>query len=171
MIKYRLTEQARQLKKDGICDCTPIRGTKYSAGMDLKACLDKPVDIRPYETVKILTGVQVFLGIEESEIDMYGYEADSYIEYTLKLAGFYLPRSSNKGLQLENTVGLLDCDYQGESFVKLYNKTEETITIQPGERLVQLVIMPVIMDDWVEVDSFDSSTERGENGDGSTGKH
>lgn len=154
-IKYIVTPRAKELLDKGI-NCLPTRGTPLSAGMDLKACTEEPIEIGPYETVKVLTGLKIYLG----EVD--------YAE-EVELAGLYLPRSSVKGLQLENTVGLLDCDYQGESFIKLYNKTEEVVTIMPGERLAQLVIVPVCMFDWEEVESFEKETIRGEGGDGSTG--
>ena len=136
MIQYQLTEQAKQLKEAGICDCTPVRGTPLSAGMDLKACLSEPLTIYPYETVKVMTGVKVFLGgtMEWMADSMLDGTDDVTRQLPMTLCGLYLPRSSNKGLQLENTVGLLDVDFQGESFVKLYNKTEEQITIQPGDR-------------------------------------
>lgn len=165
-IKYKLTDLAISLEhlfaeQGKQISFHPTRGTPLSAGMDLKACTLDPIDIRPYETVKVMTGLQIWLGERNKDmLSMWNYE----------LAGLYLPRSSNKGLQLENTVGLLDCDYQGESFLKLYNKTEDVITIQPGERIAQLIVIPVIMDEWEEVQSFDTTTERGEGGDGSTGK-
>ena len=97
MIKYKLTEKAKQLKEAGICDCTPVRGTSLSAGMDLKLCSEEPIVIIPYETVKVYTGLHIWLGDTELGSDT--------IE--VKMAGLYLPRSSNKGLQLENTVGLV----------------------------------------------------------------
>lgn len=184
MIQYKLTDQAKQFKEQGICDCTPVRGTPLSAGMDLKACIPLEIIIAPYETVKVMTGVRVFLGgafeYFHSVLDGSSEEegvVDRWLRFTL--AGLYLPRSSNKGLQLENTVGLLDVDYMGESFVKLYNKTEEAIVIRPGDRLVQLVVVPAILSDWEEVEEFkmmtidgevSAETQRGEGGDGSTGK-
>jgi dUTP pyrophosphatase len=160
-IQYILTAKAKELKEKAICDCTPVRGTPVSAGMDLKACIEKPVTIYPGSSIKVMTGVKVFLGTfphdEQDEI------------FPMQLAGLYLPRSSQNGLILTNTVGLLDCDYQGESFVKWKNMGEEPVIIQPGERMVQLVIFPVMMLPWERVDSFTEWTERGEGGDGSTG--
>lgn len=161
MFKYKLTEEAKELKEKGICDCTPVRGTTLSAGLDLKACLANSIDIMPLETVKIFTGVHLHIGVGTIEYHN-GLKAT--------MAGLYLPRSSNKGLQLENTVGLLDDDYQGESFLKLYNKTDEPITINPGDRIAQLVIFQAFITDWQLVDTFTEVTERGEGGDGSTGK-
>jgi len=181
MIQYQLTDLAREYKEKGICDCTPVRGTDLAAGMDLKACLPESIAIMPYDTVKVMTGIKVFLGADKEVLT--GVIHKKYPEYsrniTITLCGLYLPRSSNKGLQLENTVGLLDSDFMGESFVKLYNKTEEPIVISPGDRLVQLVIVPAVMSDWLEVNEFgilseegiiSATTERGEGGDGSTGR-
>lgn len=161
-IKYKLTSEALAMKGQGICDCSPVRGTPLSAGMDLKACLLKPLHVLPYETKKVGTGLHIWLG-EETRGGWQG-------SYTpMQLAGFILPRSSAKGLQLENTVGLLDCDYQKEVFIKLYNKTEEVITIAPGERIAQLVILPVIMEAWqLSQEDWEETSRVG--GDGSTGK-
>lgn len=160
MITYKLTPFALTLKQLGIADCTPFRGTEGSAGMDLSACLRKPLRIHAGETVKVPTGVCVFLGD-----NTFTFES-----LLCKLTGFYIPRSSIKGLQLENTVGVLDADYQGESFLKLYNKTHETIIVNPGDRLVQLVILPVLTSPWKKVDNFAITTLRGDKGDGSTSR-
>jgi dUTP pyrophosphatase len=161
-IKYKLTPEALALKAQGICDCTPSRGTPLSAGMDLKACLLKPLHILPYETVKVGTGLHIWLGEELGG----GWQGSSI---PLQLAGLLLPRSSAKGLQLENTVGLLDCDYQQEVFLKLYNKTEDVVMVAVGERIAQLVVVPVIMDDWLcEQEDWSETSRLG--GDGSTGK-
>ena len=182
MIQYQLTEQAKQLKEAGTCDCTPVRGTPLSAGMDLKACLAEPLTIYPMQTVKVMTGVKVFLGgtMEWMADSMLDGTEDVTRQLPITLCGFYLPRSSNKGLQLENTVGLLDVDFKEESFVKLYNKTEEPIIILPGDRLVQLVVVPAIMQNWLEVPEFQMISSEGElvpavtersGGDGSTGRN
>lgn len=165
MIQYKLTEKAKELLANGI-DVRPLRGTELSAGMDLKVCSEVPVTIKPYETVKVFTGLHIWLGeTQDAKDELMTVEG----WYRFELAGLYLPRSSNKGIQLENTIGLLDCDFQGESFLKLYNKTEELITLQPGERVAQLVVIPAIMVPWEEVEDFHKETER-TGGDGSTGK-
>ena len=162
-VKYKLTQKALALKGQDICDCIPSRGTPLSAGMDLKACLLEPLHILPYETVKVGTGLHIWLG---NTTDKRGWDEN---EVSPQLAGFILPRSSAKGLQLENTVGLLDCDYQQEVFLKLYNKTEEVVTVAVGERIAQLVIVPVIMDAWLyEQEDWPKTSRIG--GDGSTGK-
>lgn len=173
-IQYKLTAEALALQGQGICDCSPVRGTPLSAGMDLKACLLKPLDILPYDTVKVGTGLHIWLGevspkqpwITSDEVP---YNYWNQVTLPMQLAGFLLPRSSAKGIQLENTVGLLDCDYQQEVFIKLYNKTEDTITIAPSERIAQLVILPVVMDTWILSQKDWEETSR-IGGDGSTGK-
>jgi dUTP pyrophosphatase len=155
MIKVILTEKAKELEAKGL-KILPSRGTNLAAGMDLAACTDEEVTIYPGEIVKIPTGVKIFLGISEEHKPDY------------QLAGLYLPRSSNSQLVLANTVGLLDCDYQGESFLKVTAR-EESFVIKPGDRIAQLVIFPAIMFDWEVVESFEEITQRAEGGDGSTG--
>jgi len=155
MIKYILTDTAKKLKQEQNIDVTPTRGSKYAAGMDLSACIEQPVVICPGTITKIYTGVRIFLDPENG---------DDFAQ----LAGLYLPRSSNSELVLANTVGLLDCDFQGESFLKVTAR-ENCFTINPGDKLAQLVIVPAIMLDWEETNSFGEETERGSDGDGSTG--
>lgn len=152
MIQYKYTDQALALISAGL-DLTPTRGTRLSAGMDLKVCAADPVVILPYDTVKVSTGVHVWLGDDESP---------------MQLAGFLFPRSSTN-FKLKNTIGVLDCDYQDGLFAKVYNDSEESITLVPGERFVQLVIVLVIMDTWLLVNKFSKTTDRS-GGDGSTGK-
>lgn len=158
MIKVILTDKAKELQAKGI-DILPRRGTPLSAGMDLTACIDEPVTIYPGVITKIYTGLKIYLG--QDEIDRDG---------EVQLAGLYLPRSSNSELVLANTVGLLDCDFQGESFLKVTAR-ENSFVINPGDKIAQLVVIPAIMLDWVFVDSFEEVTERGEGGDGSTGNN
>jgi dUTP pyrophosphatase len=156
MIKVILTEKAKELEAKGL-KILPSRGDEYAAGMDLAACIDEPINIYPGEIRKIPTGVKIFLGINNED-----YKPD------YQLAGLYLPRSSNSELVLANTVGLLDCSYQGESFLKVTAR-ETMFTINPGDRIAQLVIFPAIMFDWEVVETFDEVTQRAEGGDGSTG--
>jgi dUTP pyrophosphatase len=155
MIKVILTEKAKKLEEKGL-KILPSRGTNLAAGMDLAACIEEEITISPGYITKIPTGVKIFLGISED------YKPD------YQLAGLYLPRSSNSQLVLANTVGLLDCDYQGESFLKVTAR-EESFVIKPGDRIAQLVIFPAIMFDWEVVETFDEVTQRAEGGDGSTG--
>lgn len=158
MIKVILTDKAKELQAKGI-DVQPRRGTPLSAGMDLAACIDEPVTIYPGVITKIYTGLKIYLGNDLLVMDG-----------VAELAGLYLPRSSNSELVLANTVGLLDCDFQGESFLKVTAR-ENSFVINPGDRIAQLVVIPAIMLDWHFVSSFNEVTERGEGGDGSTGSN
>lgn len=159
MINYILTDEAKKLQQADICDPTPIRGTKYSSGIDLKACIREMVKLWPGQILKIPTGIKINLTSLPIE-DENGIMA---------LCGLLLPRSSSNGLVLTNTIGLIDADYQGEIFAKVTNISEEPINIYPGDRIVQLMIIPSIIFDFIQVDKFSSSSERGENGFGSTG--
>ena len=152
-IQYQLTELAQKLISQGI-DVRPIRGSTFAAGMDLCACIEEPVTIYPGVITKIYTGIKVYLGEEPND--------------PVQLAGLYLPRSSNSEMVLANTIGLLDADFQGESFVKLTARNESFV-VKPGDRLVQLVVIPTVVTTWDEVSEFSSTTQRGEGGDGSTG--
>lgn len=164
MIKVILTDKAKELQAKGI-DVQPRRGTPLSAGMDLAACIDEPVTIYPGVITKIYTGLKIYLG-DTSQHEEYNLIDDG----SAQLAGLYLPRSSNSELVLANTIGLLDCDFQGESFLKVTAR-ENSFVINPGDKIAQLVIFPTVMYDWVFVDSFEEVTERGEGGDGSTGSN
>lgn len=158
MIEYMLTDKAKDLlDKQGI-DVSPVRGTSRSAGMDLSACIEEPITIYPGVITKIPTGLKIYLGMIPNDM-----------KDLCTFAGFYLPRSSNADMVLANTVGLLDEDYQGESFLKVTARNNSFI-IKPGERLAQLVIFPAVMYPWQEVSFFGEETERGEGGDGSTGR-
>ena len=132
----------------------PEHATAGSAGMDLRACIDKPLIIEPGETQLIPTGIAIHI-------------ADP------KLAATILPRSGlghKHGIVLGNLVGLIDSDYQGPLMVSCWNRSSEPFTLAPGERLAQLVFLPVVQATFEIVDSFDSST-RGEGGFGHSGKH
>ncbi|MCF0142527.1 MAG: dUTP diphosphatase [Parasporobacterium sp.] len=129
----------------------PTYGSPDSAGCDLYVCLDAPVQINPGETY--LTHMGFALEIPE------GY------------VGLVFPRSglaTKKGLALANKVGVIDSDYRGEIMVPLYNHSKEVQTIEPGERVAQMVFTAYIAAQWNEVDEL-SDTERGKNGFGSTG--
>lgn len=132
----------------------PEHATAGSAGMDLRACIDAPVVIAAGETQLIPTGIAIHI-------------ADP------KLAATILPRSGlghKHGIVLGNLVGLIDSDYQGPLMVSCWNRSSEPFTLQPGERLAQLVFLPVVQATFAIVDSFDSS-DRGEGGFGHSGKH
>ena len=129
----------------------PEVGTPGSAGVDLRACLDEPVTLAPGETILIGTGIAIHL------------EDPGF-------CAMILPRSGlgHRGLVLGNLVGLIDSDYQGELKISTWNRGQEPQTIEPGDRIAQLVITPVIQPTFIEVDDFESST-RGEGGFGHTG--
>lgn len=132
----------------------PEHATAGSAGMDLRACIDAPLVIEAGETQLIPTGIAIHI-------------ADP------KLAATILPRSGlghKHGIVLGNLVGLIDSDYQGPLMVSCWNRSNEPFTLQPGERLAQLVFLPVVQATFAIVDSFDSS-DRGEGGFGHSGKH
>ena len=132
----------------------PEYATPGSAGLDLRACLDEPVELVPGDTKLIPTGLAIHI-------------ADPSLCDTI------LPRSGlghKHGIVLGNLVGLIDSDYQGQLMVSVWNRGNTTFTIQPGERIAQLVFMPVVQASFNIVDEFDSS-ERGEGGFGSSGRH
>lgn len=132
----------------------PHYATPGSAGLDLRACLDAAVVLNPGETQLIPTGLAMHLADP-------GY------------AAMILPRSGlghKHGVVLGNLVGLIDSDYQGQLMVSLWNRGQEPFTIQPFERIAQMVIVPVVQAEFKVVDEFGDS-ERGEGGFGSTGKH
>lgn len=132
----------------------PHYATDGSAGMDMRAMLEEPMEIKPGETHLIPTGIAIHI-------------ADP------GLAAVLLPRSGlghKKGIVLGNLVGLIDSDYQGQIFVSCWNRGQETFTVQVGERIAQMVFIPVVQAEFNIVDEFDSS-RRGEGGFGHTGKH
>ncbi len=131
----------------------PNYATPGSAGLDLRACLDEALSLNPGETKLIPTGMAMHLADP-------GY------------AAMILPRSGlghKHGVVLGNLVGLIDSDYQGQLMVSLWNRGHEPFTVQPFERIAQMVIVPVVQAAFNLVDDFDAS-HRGEGGFGSTGK-
>lgn len=132
----------------------PSYATPGSAGLDLRACIDTTTVLRPGETLLVPSGIAIHL--EDPG-----------------LAAMVLPRSGlghKHGIVLGNLVGLIDSDYQGQIFVSVWNRGHDHFTIQPMERVAQLVVVPVLQVGFNVVDSFDES-DRGEGGFGSTGKH
>ncbi|HWP86754.1 MAG TPA: dUTP diphosphatase [Burkholderiales bacterium] len=135
-------------------DQLPHYATGGSAGLDLRACLDQPLNLAPGQTELIPTGIAIHL-------------ADP------GLAAVILPRSGlghKHGIVLGNLVGLIDSDYQGQIFVSTWNRGNAAFVINPMERLAQLVVVPVVQVELNVVDDFESSS-RGAGGFGSTGKH
>ena len=135
-------------------DQLPHYATGGSAGLDLRACLDQPLTLEPGQTKLIPTGIAIHL-------------ADS------GLAAVILPRSGlghKHGIVLGNLVGLIDSDYQGQLMVSTWNRGDTAFTLNPMERLAQMVIVPVVQAAFNIVEDFEES-ERGAGGFGSTGKH
>jgi dUTP pyrophosphatase len=131
----------------------PAYATPGSAGLDLRACLDAPLLLAPGQAALIPTGVAIHIGDP-------------------RLAAMLLPRSGlghKHGIVLGNLVGLIDSDYQGPLMVSCWNRGSAAYTVQPMERIAQLVIVPVVQATFRRVESFDSSA-RGGGGFGSTGR-
>ena len=131
----------------------PSYATSGSAGLDLRACLDEPMEIMPGETKLIPTGLAIHIADP-------GY------------AALILPRSGlghKHGIVLGNLVGLIDSDYQGQLMVSTWNRGTDAFTLNPMERLAQLVIVPVLQVGFNVVEEFEES-DRGAGGFGSTGK-
>lgn len=132
----------------------PTYATPGSAGLDLRACIEVPLTVEPGQTVLIPTGLAVHI------------EAPH-------LAGLILPRSGlghKHGIVLGNLVGLIDADYQGELQISCWNRSQTAFVIQPGERIAQYVLVPVVHAKFNIVDDFITS-DRGTGGFGSSGKH
>jgi dUTP pyrophosphatase len=130
----------------------PAYATEGSAGLDLRACLEQPLILQPDETQLIPTGIAIYLADP-------GY------------AAMLLPRSGlghKYGIVLGNLVGLIDSDYQGELMISCWNRGQTAFTVEPGERISQMVIVPVSQPTFSIVESFQSS-DRGSGGFGSTG--
>ncbi len=130
----------------------PEYATDGSAGMDLRAALDETTEIKPGETLLIPTGMSIY--VEDPN-----------------MAAIILPRSGlghKHGIVLGNLVGLIDSDYQGQLFVSCWNRSDKNFSIEVGDRIAQLVIMPVIQASFEVVDEF-VSTERGAGGFGHSG--
>ncbi len=131
----------------------PDYATTGSAGMDLRACVDQAITVRPGETALIPTGFAMHVG-------------------DTGLAAVILPRSGlghKHGIVLGNLVGLIDSDYQGQVFVSCWNRSDAPFEVAPGARIAQLVFVPVIQAQWKVVSEFDTS-DRGAGGFGHTGQ-
>ena len=136
-----------------MADYLPAYATPGSAGLDLRACIDAPLLIEPGQAALIATGLAMHIGDPG-------------------LAALLLPRSGlghKHGIVLGNLVGLIDSDYQGPLMVSCWNRGGEAFTVQPLERIAQMIIVPVVQATFRRVDEFDTS-QRGEGGFGSTGK-
>ncbi|MDN2659980.1 dUTP diphosphatase [Neptunomonas sp. CHC150] len=132
----------------------PTYTTPGSAGMDLRACLDETLTLAPGQTELIPTGLSIHI-------------ADP------SLCAMILPRSGlghKHGIVLGNLVGLIDSDYQGQLFVSCWNRGQTTFSMAPGERIAQLVLVPVVQAEFEVVNEF-SDSERGDGGFGSSGRY
>lgn len=130
----------------------PSYATDGSAGLDMRACLDEPLTLEPGKTELIPTGLAIHV-------------ADP------TLAAVLLPRSGlghKHGLVLGNLVGLIDSDYQGQVYISCWNRSDKSYTVEPGERIAQMVIVPVLQVQFEVVDEF-SASDRGAGGFGSSG--
>lgn len=132
----------------------PTYATTGSAGLDLRACVEEATQIEPGQTVLVKTGLAIYI------------QDPSF-------AGLVLPRSGlghKHGIVLGNLVGLIDSDYQGELMVSVWNRGQTTFTLEPGERLAQYVLVPVVQAEFDFVNEFEA-TARGAGGFGHTGKN
>jgi dUTP pyrophosphatase len=137
-----------------MADQLPAYATSGSAGLDLRACLNEPLTLQPNAWQLVPTGIAVHL------------KDPAY-------AAMLLPRSGlghKHGIVLGNLVGLIDSDYQGQLMVSAWNRSDVAFTIEPMERIAQMVIVPVVQATFNVVTDFDTASERGEGGYGSTGK-
>lgn len=131
----------------------PNYATQGSAGLDLRACVESTTEVAPGETILIPTGISIFIDDPA-------------------LAAVILPRSGlghKHGIVLGNLVGLIDSDYQGPLMVSMWNRGHQSFTVEPGDRIAQLVFVPVVQADFEVVEEFTSS-DRGEGGFGHTGQ-
>lgn len=131
----------------------PAYATEGSAGLDLRACLDEALTVEPGKTHLVPTGLAIHINDPG-------------------LAATILPRSGlghKHGIVLGNLVGLIDSDYQGQLMVSVWNRGQDTFTIEPGDRIAQLVFVPVVQAEFNIVEDFDA-TERGEGGFGHSGR-
>jgi len=136
-----------------IREAMPAYGSSGAAGLDLRACIDAPLTLQPGDSQLVPSGIAIHIG-----------DAD--------YAALVLPRSglgAKNGIVLGNLVGLIDSDYQGQVFVSVWNRSKAAFTIQPMDRIAQMIIVPVRQVEWNVVDDFESSS-RGAGGFGSTGK-
>jgi len=131
----------------------PAYGSDGAAGLDLRACIDAPLTLEPGDSQLVPSGIAIHIGDP-------GY------------AALVLPRSglgAKQGIVLGNLVGLIDSDYQGQVLVSVWNRSKSAFTIQPMDRIAQMIVVPVRQVEWNVVDAFESSS-RGASGFGSTGK-
>ncbi len=149
-----VTLKIKTVPHDGVETHLPRRATAGSAGMDLFAALRSPVKITPHGLVSIPTGIAV-------QLPGSGYAAFVYARSGLAV---------HHGISLSNGVGVIDSDYTGEIIVGLCNLSDRAYVVMPGERIAQLVVMPVCVPEVIEVNDLEE-TERAASGFGSTGRY
>ncbi|BFM99052.1 dUTP diphosphatase [Moraxella sp. K02] len=133
----------------------PHRATDGSAGIDLRACIDEPITIKAGESQLIGTGLAIYI------------QDPDYV-------GFIMPRSGlghKHGIVLGNLTGVIDADYQGELMVSIWNRSQTNYTLQPGEKMAQYLVLPIVRSTFEIVAEFSDISVRGEGGFGSTGTH
>ena len=133
----------------------PEYATQGAAAMDLRACLDKPLTVHPGETVLVPSGIAISI-------------------HDPALVALLVPRSGlgiKHGIVLANTIGVIDSDYQGEIGIGVYNRGGAAYTIEPGERICQMIFAPVAQATLTVVSEFSQESTRGAGGFGHTGKH
>lgn len=172
-IEIIYTSEAAQRAYEGcaITNAGPQYATEHSAAFDLRAMIDDAITLQPGEQRMIGTGIKLNMGAAHGE-NGYG------IQPSMKVAALVIPRSgrgSKEGLNIANTVGLIDEDYQGEIFFTVWARPtapegSKPLTIQPGERIGQLLFTISPRFDFKVVEQFSKATARGEGGFGSTGK-
>lgn len=132
----------------------PMRATDGSAGIDLRACIDEPLTIKAGTTHLISTGLAIYI-------------ADP------NYAGMILPRSGlghKHGIVLGNLVGLIDADYQGELMVSVWNRSQDDFVLNPGERMAQYIVVPIVRPEFEVVSEFSDASARGTGGFGHSGR-
>ena len=132
----------------------PAYQTEGSAGLDLVACLDDPLTLAPGQTMLISSGMSVYL------------QDPNWVSLIMPRSGL----GHKKGLVMGNLTGVIDADYQGPLMISAWNRGLKPIVIEPGDRIAQLLIVPVAQAQFQWVDSFERQTSRGEGGFGSTGQ-
>lgn len=154
MSEHNQKKIALKILDERMRDILPAYATSGSAGLDLRACISEPIILQPGQTELVPTGLAIHIADP-------GY------------AAVILPRSGlghKHGIVLGNLVGLIDSDYQGPLMVSAWNRGQKAFTLEPMERLAQLVVVPVIQAAFNIVNEFDNS-ERGQGGFGSTGRN
>ena len=162
-IKYILTEEAKEIGTKLGISFEPAKGTPFSVAYDFRAAIPEAIEIKVGEVTKIGTGIKLDL------LEMFTDEEGQIFIDDMQLALILMPRSGVKNLRLENTIGLIDTDYQGQIMFKYRNSGDAPVTVQPGERIGQGYFTPTINFNFLLTEAFETPSERGEGGFNSTG--